>query len=227
MSNNMEINGSMDDVQALLPWYLNGTLSAEDKALVERELQTSPDLRDELALLQRLQAAVVQDNEAIEPPPAADFDRLMAQIEAEDRTQQIVAQQKREAFWDRLRNLFPFAEPVLRAVPTLAAVLIVAQAAVIFGMITLGGPDAVHETATGGVELPKTTVLVMFDEQARLADIQAVLADLDGNIVKGPTDQGVYVVEVRRAFATPKELDQQLADIRARWDIVQMLEKGL
>ena len=41
-----------DDVESLLPWYVNGTLAADERAAVERELAHNADLRAALAFWQ-------------------------------------------------------------------------------------------------------------------------------------------------------------------------------
>ena len=42
-------NETDDDLRALLPWYLNGTLAADERVRVEALLQRSADTREELA----------------------------------------------------------------------------------------------------------------------------------------------------------------------------------
>ena len=48
---------STDRFDELLPWYVNGTLSDEDRAWVERHLAEHPDARAELDWYQSLQYA--------------------------------------------------------------------------------------------------------------------------------------------------------------------------
>ncbi|HEU4665256.1 MAG TPA: zf-HC2 domain-containing protein [Dokdonella sp.] len=66
----------------LIPWLINGTASATDRALAESHLAVCADCRDEYAFQSRVHAGIDVDADvADEAKPA--FDRLLARIDAE------------------------------------------------------------------------------------------------------------------------------------------------
>lgn len=69
---------SEDELRALLPWYLNGTLSAAEQRAVSTWLHEEVEAQAELAAWQRVQAAVGQ--QPVQPPSSQVRQRLMAEI---------------------------------------------------------------------------------------------------------------------------------------------------
>src|SRR5687767_4211086 len=106
--------------ELLLPWYVSGRLTAEEREQVERALASSPSLRQALAAEHRLQAAVATAP-APEPRPMDPESLLPAP--------------------SRGSGLPRWAVPMAAA----AAVVIVVQAA---GLAWLAQPE-VYRTASG------------------------------------------------------------------------------
>ena len=71
-----------EDVDGLLPWYVNGTLSPDERDYVEAHISDCPEYADELAALRRIARAV---QEEIPTPLVAepDSDRLNRLLDAE------------------------------------------------------------------------------------------------------------------------------------------------
>ena len=73
---------SVDRLTELLPWYVNGTLAANDQAWVDTYLAEHPEARGELAWYRSLQAQILADE-----PEVSDeigLDRVMAKIKADN-----------------------------------------------------------------------------------------------------------------------------------------------
>lgn len=110
----------------LIPWLVNGTATASDRALAEAHLAACADCRDEYAFQSRVHAGLgVEAAVADEPGPA--FGRLLERIEAEQ------AGQAASAHAPRQRRL-------LRAL----AAAVVVQA---IGLATLGAWAVGHRRA--------------------------------------------------------------------------------
>jgi anti-sigma factor RsiW len=60
-----------DELEALLPFYLNGTLSGDELQAVERWLASGPDAMAALAAAEAELSAAVAANEAVRPPADA------------------------------------------------------------------------------------------------------------------------------------------------------------
>ena len=219
------------EAEALLPWYLNGTLSPEETALVERALAEDPALRAELEQLTALSAALRESSDAV-AVPAGDFDDLMARIEAEEPEARARAQVRATparggpALWlDGLREAFAF--PAMRFAGIAAALAIMIQGAVIVGLVQDDGPagfrTAVAPTGDAGTEAKGPRLILVFQDSATQAEIAALLLEIGGQIVAGPGQEGAYTVELQGAAA---DVDGLLADLKTRAALIRRALKG-
>ncbi len=181
---------SRDDIEALLPFYANGTLEGADRAAVEAALETDAGLRADLAALQ----AIRQTMQAEEVASPGDFGlaRLMRDVEAETPVTAPPAAAN--------DNVVPVTR--LRLWQTAAAVIL----AVGLGVNLLPGPGDAPETgrsiatdeaptaeegfslASGGA--PDFTIA--FAPDAREAEIRALLLQAGVEITQGPSALGLY-----------------------------------
>ena len=131
---------SAQDIELMLPWYVNGTLSADERAQVDRYMREHPEMAHQLDLVREEMDATIDANEALNPAHAGALDRLLTRIDAEDGPQ-------RETDGNVVRSgwlsgwLSAFSSPALRLAAVGAAVVIIAQAVVI-GSLTTGGDRA-------------------------------------------------------------------------------------
>ncbi|MEM1139797.1 MAG: hypothetical protein AAGH45_07925 [Pseudomonadota bacterium] len=72
-----------DALIALLPWYDEGGLSAEDRLRVEEALAQDRALQEALTLVREERAALATPEAALPPAPVDAFDRVLAKIEAD------------------------------------------------------------------------------------------------------------------------------------------------
>jgi len=181
---------SRDDIEALLPFYANGTLEGADRAAVEAALETDAELRADLAALQ----AIRQTMQAEEVASPGDFGlaRLMRDVEAETPVTAPPAAAN--------DDVVPVTR--LRLWQTAAAVIL----AVGLGVNLLPGPGDAPETgrsiatdeaptteegfslASGGA--PDFTIA--FAPDAREAEIRALLLQAGVEITQGPSALGLY-----------------------------------
>lgn len=194
----------------LLPWYVNGTLDAEDRRRVEAALAQSADLREELELLRQVSAAVVTSTDAMPEPDPAGFDRLMARIDAEPQRTPAAAP-ARSGFLARAAEWLQASwKPAMAA----AAVVIAVQGAAIVALVgdRAGGGD--FRTASGPTAgQTEARFLVGFADGAALADIRALLERADAVIVKGPTADGYFVVAAQGDAAQAQAALQSAANL--------------
>ena len=194
-------DSSREDVELLLPWYINGTLSASDVMKVEAYLEHHPDMQVQLATLREDMDETITANETIAgpsgPSSSAALDRLMQQIEAETPVRHRVAKAKQgvmAAVDEFLRSLSPGR---LGWTAMAAAAVILLQAGVV-GTMMLSPPSGgtIYQTASGGNQSNGMVFLVQFKRDASFGDITAFLAEQDASIVSGPND-GLFKVRVK------------------------------
>ena len=77
-----------DDIELLLPWYVTGRLSAEDRARVEAWLQRDPDLARQLPLAAEESLEARRSAEATPVPAGLSVERTLAKALAQERRQQ-------------------------------------------------------------------------------------------------------------------------------------------
>lgn len=213
-----------NEAEALLPWYHSGRLSDAERSLVDEALEQDPALRDELDRLDIVQATVQASSDAVAAPPAGDFDRLMSQIEADERTAAIVRDEKRSSLFGWLGNLgAAFAPPAVRVALSVAVVAIAVQSAVIVGM---GGEEGNGENSfqtaskePGAAQSDATRVLVIFQPEATAGAITALLSEVGGSIVEGPSQEGAFVLTLGSTL-DETAVQATLAELTARADLV-------
>lgn len=197
----MPPEGSREDIELLLPWYVNGTLDAADVAKVEAYLERHPDMGAQLATLREDFDQTIHANETIAGPSGAALDRLMADIETETPAHLRARQQATRAG----RGLMNSIDEFLRALSPgrlgwaamAAAAVIMLQAGVV-GTMMFNPPtgQATYQTASGDKAATGTFALVQFKEAASFHDVSAFLTEQGAEIVAGPKPGGLYRVRL-------------------------------
>lgn len=178
-----------DRLEALLPFYLNGTLSGAELDDVEAWLESDPDALAALADAELEFSATQAANEAIKPPSDA-MSRFAKALDAEAGTQQTEGSASWFArLWGRVAALPP---AVAWTTAAAALVLVVVQAGVTnFAQ----GPDY-HVAGVETIASQAPFVLVTFKPDARMADISALLEKEGAAIEAGPKPGGFYKVAI-------------------------------
>ncbi|MBN9026790.1 MAG: zf-HC2 domain-containing protein [Rhizobiales bacterium] len=194
-------------IEALLPWYANGTLSAEEAAEVEAALAADPLLRAHLARIEGERIAAIESAEALPLPSSRMADRLFAEIAA-------TAPSPRPSWLGRLFSRF--GEQIASLSPSQLG-LSTAAAALVLLVVggALGGLVARHEV-TGGYQTASgemavnpagAYLLVAFQPTATAAEIEQIIGSVGGIIVDGPRAGGLY--KLRIGDATMSQADRK------------------
>ncbi|MGE3528742.1 MAG: hypothetical protein AB7G54_04860 [Methyloceanibacter sp.] len=196
-----------DEIEALLPWYISGTLDARSRARVERYIEAHPEVKAHLALVREEEDATIATNEAIAAPGRDALERLRASIAAAPRRKSATSllSQISERFADWLSGLAP---PQLAFAGAAAALLLAVQAAVIGALVLERVAPPTYQTAGGGEEQAGAGVelLVGFEAAATAQAITDLLKRLDAVVTDGPK-AGLY----RLRFPGAKDSDADRA----------------
>jgi len=173
----------------LLPWFVNGTLSTDEAASVERHLASCPACRAEVERCRHLSA--VSGTSGLETPPAwapspAHFARILTQVDAAQPA-------RRPGFVRRLRSWLLETPPPVRWALAVQAALIVALAGVLLA------PETPYETLSRGADPAageRARMRVVFAADTTEKELRELLNSIDGRIVDGPTPQGVYTLQL-------------------------------
>jgi len=173
------------DAGALIPWYLNGTLSQEARREVDAYLQRG-DAQSELELWRAVQRHVRLEPLAV-PGTDLGWRRLHAQISPAP----------------------SMARPAQHWRTAIAAGLLVVASLQTF--ILLRQDDSPFHRPLSGTATSTAYAVrmqVRFAPAATMAQINALLLRLDGQLTGGPSALGIYEVSFPRPTDTPKLLLQ-------------------
>lgn len=170
-------------VDAMLPWYVNGTLDDDERALVQHHLDECPRCRDEVEWLRELHAACVACAEQEGPSGAlGGLRQRLARRAASD--------PPRRGGW--------------RTLPTLWRAVAVAQLGVIvaLGAMVVSSEDAARYRTLGSSRdgaIARGNAVVVFDATATEAQVRTLLRSVDARVVDGPTQSNAWVLAIPAA----------------------------
>ncbi len=196
----------------LLPWYVNGSIGAEDRAWVDRYLAEHPAARAELQWHQSLKTKIHES--APQVPATIGLAKTMLLIRGD-----------RPTLAERVMGFLggfgsgPVAAFSLRPAAALGMLaLIVAQGGVIFNMMRQADESEMQIRALRAVKVDEGPLLkVSFAPQAREEDIRLLLVSVQGSLAGGPGQLGDYYIRV------PTGKEQQYAEKLKASAIVQSI----
>ncbi len=193
--------------EVLLPWYVNGTLDAAERAFVESHIGQCERCRADIARLR----SIADDVREYDVDPGRDLalGRLSVRLDAADARTPLppVPPRRRGLFrlWDDARVLRMLVVVQVGALAALGAI----------GLRSV--PEIEYRTlAAPAASTDRGRLIVAFDSAQPEIAIRRVLVAADARVVDGPTGDGLYVIEVAaaRASAVAEQLRQSSAVVR-------------
>jgi hypothetical protein len=198
--------------EELLPWYVNGTLGAEDRGWVERYAAEHPEAQAQIDWCRGLQAQIRASTPQI--APALGLDRVLQRIRGERPTMV-----KRVRSWLHALATAPVAA-VARPIGAVAALaVIVVQGGIIYQMRQDNSAQDELVRATKAMRVDEGPLLrVNFSPDAREAEIRMLLVAAQATLAGGPGQLGDYYLRV------PAGRESAAVDRLRREPIVQAVE---
>ena len=199
------------DIEALLPWYVAGTLRRRDRQRVEEALRQDGELARHVELAREELAEAIHLNETLGAPPPHVADRLMAAIDAE-------ADAKRKLLpggatgW--LTGFFANLPPRTLAVAASFAVLAIALQAFMLVDIFTKPPSGSQQAALEPGRRHGSFAMVRFAQAASAAEITNFLHNYQAALVDGPTPGGLYRVRIAVTSLAKEEMSKVIARMR-------------
>jgi hypothetical protein len=208
------------EVFDLLPWWVNGTLDCAEAAMVESQLQHCETCRREASTQHRIRDAVRHEASNVEHAPQASFERLWSRIEELERDVPRAAVDLRTP---AATGVSPAA--LIRWKLAAGVVLIVGAATIgtVYWRASPGEDPALFHTATTAGDTAAAAdprIRAVFADATTVEDLAAITRAAGLAIVAGPTEAGVYTLELRRdasAAALDEALDRLRDDPRVRF----------
>ncbi|MEZ5657458.1 MAG: hypothetical protein R3E83_02705 [Burkholderiaceae bacterium] len=198
-------------LEEILPWYLNGTLSPEDRDWVQAQLSAEErELAFDRSIVDTL------ERRAEEVPADIGWDRLMARVRA-DAAPVRAAQAGQEAFSERVAR---WCASLLT--PRMGMALAVLLAVQTIGIGYLVNEQAGHQTSgyRAAVNVaPVPVIRAMFVDSLTERQLREALSDADLSIVDGPTRLGEYFLHGSQEDLEAAARKLQSAGVVANWAI--------
>ena len=207
------------EVWEMLPWYVNGTLRDHERASVEAHLVTCAACQAELARCHDLAAAVRVAAADGWEPSAEHFARVLARLDATT-----AAATPQRGWWDTVRAQYERYADMLRRTPPLIRWTFVTQSA--FTLVLAGilvwqapwAPEHFYRTLSSSSDQTaqkRLQIHVVFADDITAKELRALLTEVRGTIVAGPSPVGVYTVAVAFSDDARASADVALHTLRA------------
>ncbi len=189
-----------ETIAALLPWLVNGTLSAKESKRVEAHLLLCDQCRNQVSQLQTVNKQVAEEKSEWEPS-SAHFSSILSEVE---RSEPVTPKQKKTKHKSRFgffENLLQTPNPV-RWTLAIESVAIVALLTVWNISPQMGLPSNVelYQTLSDNPQEKPTQdtgrIRLLLDDAMTTADLTQLLQQTDAQIRQGPSALGLFVVEV-------------------------------
>ena len=172
-----------DRFEEQLPWYVNGSLGADDRAFVETYLEQHPEARGELGWYKSLQRRVQENAPAV--PATMGLARAMRLIQGD-----------RPTFSERVSAFF--GNLGMRPAYALAGLAVVAiQSGVILQLVGETHDNAEEIRALNAKRVDEGPMLkISFSPDAKETDIRMLVMQVRGELAGGPGQLGDYYLRV-------------------------------
>lgn len=178
-----------DEMETLLPFYLNGSLEGSDLEAVEEWLASDPAAMAALGEAEAEFSGTAAANEAIRPPADA-LSRFARTLDAEAGPARVPASPSWLAqAWNRFMSV-PVGVAWAAAAVLLAVIMVQS-------LVHPGGKGGDFEVAGTETDLAKMPfALARFKPDARMSDISGFLGQNGLKILDGPTSDGIFRVGI-------------------------------
>ncbi|NWF93649.1 MAG: hypothetical protein HXY46_12075 [Syntrophaceae bacterium] len=183
---------SLEKWRELIPLYLNGRLSEEERRGFERALREHPELQSELIDYSEIKG-IYPEIEKDLPPPSPDlYERILSKIRLEgERASTAWISDQKQRVVDFLRGIF--------SSPRLSWGIAAVQLAIIILLVIHNLGEDRTRTLSSEDLLRKEGVIinVLFDKESKEKEIREVLTKVGATIIRGPSPDGLYKIAVK------------------------------
>jgi len=179
-----------EDISALLPWYINGSIGEHERQRVDAHLTLCAGCRDDLAKEQCIYQGMTAET-AVEYMPAASLKRLQARL---DGVAVAAERPVADAPVAEKPGRRPMAWPGLMAasVAVMAVALSLLAADRWMQSRAHGLAPDYYTVTTPAAHAPGEVIRAVFAPTITLVELQAILDEAQLRIISGPTEAGVY-----------------------------------
>ncbi len=195
MSDNRQLHDH-NEIDLLLPWYVNHTLEPAEHDRVTRHLNACAECQESVSLLAEIQTAVVR-NKATPIVPQPRIDELLDSISTSNPLRHL----------DRRPSKIFFAAA--------AVTLLLIATLILSNQENRSGIPRRFETATSSQNSASMdyVLTIQFESGTSPVDRDRILQDIGARDVSGGSDEGSYRVIVQLSAASLEQLDSYTGDL--------------
>jgi hypothetical protein len=215
-----------EDISALLPWYVNGSIGEQERQRVDAHLILCAGCRDDLAQEQRIYQGMIAEA-AVEYMPTASLKRLQARLDGvgiaaspDPRADVPAAQQRRGRRPMRWQGLMAASVAVMAVALSLLAADRWMQSR------AHASASEYYTVTTPAPHAPGEVIRAVFSPTITLVELQAILDGAQLRIVSGPTEAGVYSLAANSGRPVSSSLSSLRRDEKVRFAEITQPSSG-
>jgi hypothetical protein len=196
----------------LLPWYVNRSLDLVEQDFVKNHVKTCITCRIEINQQQRLLERM-QQTDLLQQVSQDSFTKLRKRIEEQPKPCALAEHKKpKRALELHSRQLFGFVKYTALA----ASLLLLAMPFMLNSPTDKPELKGEYRTLANPTEgkQKNNIVRIVFADQPGPEQIEAILNNISGHIVKGPSKNEVYEVQIGNQQANPQGVNDAISHLR-------------
>jgi hypothetical protein len=179
------------EISALLPWYVNGSIGEHERQRVDTHLISCAGCRDDLAQERRIYQGITAEA-AVEYIPAASLKRLQARLDGVAGAASATVSAEPAAARKPSRRSMVWQGSMAASVAVMAVAISLLAADRWMQLRAHSSAPDYYTVTTPAVHVPGEVIRAVFLPTTTLVELQAILDEAQLRIVSGPTEAGVY-----------------------------------
>lgn len=219
-SSNIKASNSNEHqgVWELLPWYVNHSLEPTEQDIVKKHIKTCVTCRIELNQQQQV-FEKMQQIDLLQQVSQISFAQLKKRIEERPKfdvsAEHDKPQKELKHFSHQLVNFVKYTALA-------ASLLLLALPFMLDSLIDKPELKGDYRTLANSVkgEQNNNFIRVVFADQSNPEQIEAILSSVSGHIVKGPSQNGIYEVQIGNQQTSSQEIKDAILHLRENTSVI-------
>jgi len=210
------MNYSPDKIRELIPLYLNGRLSEKERQEFEDTLNKYPELKHEVEEFSEIKDVYKEIEHEISIPSSVLYQRILRNIKSDIKVSSAFL---KKGYIEKLQELLRGLLSSPRVSWGFAAVQF---AILLLLFVNLLGGDKIRTLTSE--DMPKSEgikINVVFDKESREKEMREVLNKVGAIIIRGPSPEGLYTIEIKE-----KQDVEKVLEVLRKTEIVRFAERA-
>ena len=211
-------NSEHQKVWNLLPWYINHSLDPAEQDIVKNHVKTCVTCRIELNQQQQV-VENMRQADLLQQMSRASFAQLKKRIEEQPKLYALAKyhepKKEQKLFSPRLLTF-------VRYTALAASLLLLALPFMLDSQIDKPELKGDYRTLANSIkgEQRNNMIRIVFANQSNPEQIQTILRNVSGHIVKGPSENGIYEVQIGNQQTNSQEVKDVILQLRKNTHVI-------